>query len=697
VKTRRFRQAWRVLGGRRHTTDDTNGSAGSSSDRHNRGLLPTALARLAWALIACLGPLPALAQNGPATILETIPADAEASLSLHNLKDLEVRGQALLRELEAPNHWQLATWYRGGLNFLGIKQGIDDSGTFSIALMPPETKEDRDQILELLVFRVPYTDADEMGQNFGLSAGELAPGKVHNLRKKLLAEETIFLAIKDNALILSVSERAIEMYLASPSLASRIPGEIDEQLGAADMLLHVNAHNMLRLPSGDSSGLERLLARMPHFEREEVRRASREMAHAAEHFLWGNRLDGGANMTFRLTFDQELLSPETRQLLAAWGGRTRAPDVRGLPPGNLAFAISKTANGLKHPEEVRQLLHWLVLGPGHWTHLLPIAEPLLAPKPDSFQEVFDEIWNSLEDARVGGYFNRRVEEQGLLSLLAILHPQDPRGFIDDLAGLIKYSRGASYNPRTMREEQVTREEIEQLITQLGADEFRIRKAATLRLKLLGEPALEFLEKSKESPHLEVAARSRHIIEHVTKSMEERQQRLIRDDLSAIPLPTFVLFENQQRIAGYRVDLLQAQWAEDSPELRARVRELFGPQGDEILLVHTESRIVVFLGSDRELLEACLELLRADDAGFDRDVELFRRHAGGTHLVEFHFSQQRLRPLLPEHIKRRIGDLTRITPAVTSMGIEVGPARLRLDLTIPTSELRDTFRVLGLLF
>ena len=61
-----------------------------------------------------------------------------------------------------------------------------------------------------------------------------------------------------------------------------------------------------------------------------------------------------------------------------------------------------------------------------------------------------------------------------------------------LASLVKSSRGAVYNPRTRSEDKVTEQEIRKLIDQLGSQEFKQRRSATLRLKLLGEPALPLL-------------------------------------------------------------------------------------------------------------------------------------------------------------------------------------------------------------
>lgn len=637
----------------------------------------------------------------PTSMLDFIPAEAAGSISIQNLKDVETRGQAMLKELNAPNNWQISQFFRMGMGYLGIKQGIDDSGTFVLALMPWEGDDFNEIFFEGLVLRVPFTDADEIAANFALPEGSLVPEKIHKIDNRLNNSKGMYVSAKDGALLMSMSESAIRKFQKSKSIGDQLEIDSDRQLATSDILLHLNAHFLLRHTKQSKRGIERMLENLPEFEREEVRQASREMVHAAELVLWSCKIDRGVNVSFRLTFD-DTLSDQTRKLLATWGSRTQAPDLRGFPSGNLAFAISKTADGLEHPEEVRQVLRWLLmdLHQGNIRHLKEIAGPFLTPTPNTFQEVFDEIWNSLDESQAAGYFNQNIEEQGLMSLLAILRPEDPKQFYDDLAGLVKFSRGTSYNPSTMREEKIEPEEIQGLIDQLGDDDFRVRKAVTLRLKLLGEPALAQLEKSKNSTVREVASRSKSIIEHITQNIEDKQEHLIRKGLSPIPLPTFVLYENQRQIEGHRVDVLQARWDEDTPELRSQLREILGPHGSEILLVHVEGRIVVFLGSDRALLESCIKLLDTkqagvEQAGVEQQVELFRKYRSPNQLVEFHVSQQRLRSLMPEHLKKRLPDSTSISPDVTSIGAEVAPTHLRLDVTIPISEMRLTMRSLGM--
>src|SRR3954453_19931172 len=54
-------------------------------------------------------------------------------------------------------------------------------------------------------------------------------------------------------------------------------------------------------------------------------------------------------------------------------------------------------------------------------------------------------------------------------------------------------------------------EVERLIEQLGDDDFDTREAATARLKLAGEPALDALHKALTSDDLEVRRRARRIV------------------------------------------------------------------------------------------------------------------------------------------------------------------------------------------
>src|SRR5437868_9619016 len=57
-------------------------------------------------------------------------------------------------------------------------------------------------------------------------------------------------------------------------------------------------------------------------------------------------------------------------------------------------------------------------------------------------------------------------------------------------------------------------EVERLIEQLGDDDFDVREAATARLKLAGEPALDALHKATTSDDLEVRRRAKRVVSAV---------------------------------------------------------------------------------------------------------------------------------------------------------------------------------------
>src|SRR5689334_1539887 len=73
-------------------------------------------------------------------------------------------------------------------------------------------------------------------------------------------------------------------------------------------------------------------------------------------------------------------------------------------------------------------------------------------------------------------------------------------------------------------EQASREEVRQLVDQLGDKKFAVRERATKRLIEIGQPALPAVREALRSNELEVRTRARRIADEIVSRQPDRKAR-----------------------------------------------------------------------------------------------------------------------------------------------------------------------------
>jgi len=635
------------------------------------------LTTLAIGILLASSPLHA--ERPVESLLQSLPAEGHMSISLRNVDRLD-------RELQKLD--------RRGWNFpfksiiqlmifpVGIRQGIDWEGMFSACLMDGGRQSLGEEALKNVVFCIPFNDAKLMAGNFGLTAEEFAEGKIHFFEKKFHNNLNIHITRQQQSLLLCVTKESLESCLKSPSLKSVVSTDPEQRLSQADILFHIDVNHFR--PDQFDRQMESALAKMTLGQTETVKQRAREIIQHIDRGYLALTVDNAFHVRMQMSLDQKLSKP-AQQILKDWGTVDEAPTLRGFPAGKMLFAMSKTAGEIRNSKLLQQILLWIVSQSSRH-QITEMIQPYLVPREDTFYGVIDELWNSIVEARSVLYQNETPTVDGLVILLVILKPHAPNRFSKQLAELIKFSKGTVYKPNRKVPEQITIKQIEALILQLGANDFDDRAAATLRLKLLGERALPLLQESIDSPDPEIAGRSKRIVAAIRKTVDQQTDGVLKEGLAALPLPEFIIYENQRQVAGYSTDLLQVVWKEDAKVNNDRLRELVGPLGDEILLVHVEDEIVLFWGSNRELLRESLRLLKHQDQGLEKGRTFFAERASHQRLIEVHASIQRIIKLTPNQTRNnRAGEEMQITDDYSSFGIEVAPTHFIGDATFPISE------------
>src|SRR2546426_145222 len=119
----------------------------------------------------------ASAQQG---MLDLVPADAAAAVTIRNLNDLIKKGDKFVADADLQlGGLRPSQIFTEVYNFLGIQGGVDGDGSVAILMLPRE-KESKDfwTVLDYLAGVVPFTDLDKMAANFGFQKGQLKPGVI---------------------------------------------------------------------------------------------------------------------------------------------------------------------------------------------------------------------------------------------------------------------------------------------------------------------------------------------------------------------------------------------------------------------------------------------------------------------------------------------------------------------------------------
>jgi len=624
---------------------------------------------------------PLVAEEPPEKFLETLPAESRISVSIRNVDLLDGK----IEKIEKRRGWQfsLKTMIHFATSYLKVNQGIDWGGNFSACVFDWGDDTLGEDAIQKLVVRIPFHNDKLMAQNFNLTAEQFAEGKIHHLKDQINGGGALHACRYGNSALLCKTSEPLEKYLEAKPLSSVLTSDPEERLSDADFLFQVNA-NQFRSKNNDKrmkAELAELLVGQP----DELQQTVREVVEHIEYGFFAVKLDEAVHTRMQITFDKNLPEP-SQKLLSQWGNTPDAPSLKGFPDREFLFGMSKTAGEIKNSQFLQQMTAWAVKRSLKNRALADLIAPYLSPKNDTFYGVIDELWNTIIEARSAVYKNENPTIDGLANLLIILKPENREQFTEQLAGLIKLSRGNVYKPDQNQPEQITDKEIKTLIEQLGSAKFQERASASLRLKLLGELSLPHLQESSDSSDFEVAGRSKQLVAAIKKNVKEQTENLLKEGLTALPIPKFIFYENQRQIAGHRTDLLEAVWEGEQRINEKQLHELVGPQGHEILLVHVNEEIVLFWGSDRTILEECIQLLENDKPGMAVHRDKFVKQASPRRLIEVHASMQRLASLIPEILGRKpTQPMPPITDEFSSFGFEVAPTHFIGDATFPFAE------------
>lgn len=617
--------------------------------------------------LACTVGGDALAQSDP---IDLIPTKAAAAIVIRDADDLRKKGDDFLKEtgLNLPLRPSEA------LDFvktnLGIKDGLDLKQPAAAVLLRPDGANNPVGLEDLgnsVYIALAFTDLDAMAANFGFAKGALKRGAI---TKTQVPNDVKFILAQGKHVFLAPTSAPLERLRGVKSVAGELSVEQRKAFGGADVLLHVNPKAL----GADWTELRRALAEefgktADPQEKESLSQFVKTLE-SMRFGLGGMRLDHGLALNLLTMFPKEKDAP-ARAFLATLRARGSA-NLKGLPAGNVLAAQAYAGDSAKNAVLARALVNFLLQNVLETKHITSATD-----RP-AFVGVFNEVWQRLNGSRIAVYAARPGGQAGMFSAVAILDTDDPKQFLTDLRTLAKIADGTL---DLTKKTPIPEIDFGQLILDLSAAKYQVRASATLRLRLIGEPSLPYLDKAAANPpDLETARRAQLLVKEIRAVVAERRRELLAKDLPRFVHPTFAFVGGAERRAGVPVDIIHIQLTEKDRLAAGPMAQLFGPEWDKLRLAIHGKHVAVLLGSETGLLDAALVNLNDGNAGLAQSKALagFAKLPANQATAAFHLSLDKLLGLVSARAPGQ-------SPELTSFALTAGERALQVDLFVPTAD------------
>jgi hypothetical protein len=651
----------------------------------NRLSALTVAALLLGAGLATAAPIPGA--PAPPGAVDLIPEDAAGGIAIRNLADLIKKGDKFVEAGGLGDSLRPSQLFTFLYAFQGIKDVVDQDAGAAVLIANPELLGVKlfdnngapsfPDVLNLLVIVVPFKDADKIGACFNIEKGALQPGKVVKGEGK--NDIGKFFTVRDKHLIYGNNEKVVTAVAKAKPTGSALAADRRKALNEADGVLHLSPKVL-----GDhwTTFLKEMETELTKNADDTEQRAAHQLTESLtdiRYLLATMHIDDGLGVSLLTVFPKEK-NEATKKLLAAFQGSVGSSDLNGLPEGRVVAAEGSKADGAQNAAFMKLLVN-LFYKEYAQTKLLS------ASSRSSFAGVFTEVWQRLKGSRFALYHNADETKHGLFSLVAILDTEDPEQFLKDMQKLAHFADGATFDltAKNPRKEDVA--EVEQLIRDLGSNKYEVRQSASLKLGLIGEPALPYLEKALASDDAEVRRRAKDLKESLEESAALRKKEVLAKEPIPHVKPTFVFLPKAETTDGHKIDVVGIKLEDRDFAAVKHFTQLFGPDWDKARIAVHGKQVIVVLGSDPELLKTVLKNVKdgAKGLGEAKRLEAFAKHADPGRKMEFHVSMQTLLAASEEDWKL----LSAVVPkrSVTSFALTVDPDRLQLDLWIPMAEVK----------
>jgi len=637
------------------------------------------------ALVLLAVPAPA----EPPLPLDLIPEDACIGVSARNLEELRAKSDRLVARSGRADFPRPSQLLDMAVKELRVEWKIDEKKPLALVCLAGTLGGfDADADPDINHFAIGAVVAprslDEAARVYGVAPDDLKKGAVRRVPGRDENEYfgTTRAGYRDGMLYLTGREKATAAWMKARTLRDAQPAQRQRRLDAADGVVYLGPTLMRFLQKDfDPDTVDPQLGPQEAEAQKRLNKAFTE----ARYVLAAYRVDDGVGLDLSVGFDPK--GTQSQAVLKAVTGSGRTSNLNGLPDSDrlvVAFAAIGLKRGDLHLARVFAAELWGGVRGAGAVPLLLDSDVVLA------RRLLGDVYGKLRLGRVAVYHSSDPARLGQVSAVAVLEPNDPARFLDDIAQYARLGAVDKVDPG----DRATREEIEKLVADLGSEEFEARESATTKLGLIGDAALPYLEKAEKSEDAEVHRRAADLRQAIRAAADLRKRELAEGLVKKAFHPSFTLQRDAEKRAGASVHLLGMRLQEDAAYSQA-LKDLFGPEWGRIRIVVVDKQVVVLLGSDLVLLDEAVRNVRDGKPGLERSAALaeFHKQAAPERRMELHFALSRVQALLtpanelPKDVKP--------SGAVSSVALRTGRTDMGLDLWVPAEAVPDVIRWLHL--
>lgn len=630
------------------------------------------------------------------TGFDLIPSNAAAGFVVQNLKELKTEGDAFLKNTGLEQKFSLrpSQLFDMAFSFVGLMKGRDDSlpqGVFLANLIEARVLDPSNfpDLEKLLVVSVGVADRDEMAANFNLAKGELEPEQILKITRNNNSSFGQFIYLRGKHLYLGNNERAILSVAQGKPLSGVLTSSQMQRVQKSDLLLHIGT-----TPWGAAwvKFVQEAKTRVQELKGQdtdpdtglsvEMLELIADSLPALQNVLIAAGIDDKGLELSTLAIFRPEGQPSAKKLLELLKSGEEASSLSSLPKKRLIAAQAVRSDGSRNRALVRAMLDSFIQ---FWINEKKLAEFTDRPQ---FVGLFDEVWQRLKGSQAAVYKNDNPATEGLFSIVAILDTENPQEFLDQMRQLSRFAKPGELKLDGDDKSADDVAAVEQLIKDLGDSNFRVRQSATLKLGLIGPPALPYLEKALKSTDREVVSRARRLQKQIEGAVEARQRDVLSHSLLGNLSAKWGDFPKAETRKGKPIDIVKMVLEGQSQSAETRLKEAFGPEWSKIRLAVHGKKIVVLLGSNVDLLDETLANLDNEQPGLAEDSLLkeFHVRASDNRRVEFHVMLGEVMQLT-----QAANAAEAAAPEMTSLSLGIDNAMIDLNLWVPNSEVRTLSR------
>ena len=625
---------------------------------------------------------------GKPGVLDIVPSNAALALSIRNLQDLKRKGETFLEKTELQVFLRPSQLFDFALSWIGVRKGVDDQAPIALIMVDPDkvgTEYGKWEDLEkTLVLAIPFNDRDQIAANFSLQGTDLKLEKIISVDTTPKGFDLRgYVAVRGRHLLMAAHAPAIQLVLDSKPIRQTIGHKQQQLIDQADIVLQAGPRNWGKQGMAVFQRAEANVDTIDQSPEAELVRRFSKAIRSVRLGLVGARIDGGLSFNIISLFDDQ---GDARQLLTELAAGSQASDLRGLPKGNILFAQALRSDGVQTVTIARRMLS-LMLGKTVSMKFASVQQhPILV-------DIVGNVWQRLQGSRFAVYQNEQDPAHGLFNLMAILDADDPDGFLTEMRELSSFISSAGLQLSNNNNDGINAKTVERLIGQLGHESFRERQSATLKIRLVGEAALPFLQRATKSEDVEIATRAKLLRQQIMNSVEARRKKLLDPNLLSRVNPKFAYFPKVETRRDIPIDIVNIRLSDQSIDDQKQLRKLFGPDWSKIRIAKHGKQILMLIGSDTQLLDRALDHRQQETGGLNDDpgLKTFRARSDAAHQVEWHAAlTQVLRIIKPATKPTTDGEPAAAMPSekLSSLALTIAPTRIQIDIFAPLADAKS---------